>query len=338
MILSVVIVSYNVKFFLEQCLSSLKKAVEGSPLLRDQVEVFIVDNASGDGSLDFLPPLFQTFHFIQNQENKGFAKANNQALSQCCGEFLLFLNPDTILAEDTLDNCISFLRSRSDAGALGVHMLDGAGRFLRESKRGFPGAGASFFKMTGLARLFPRSKIFSSYYLGHLDERQTHPVDILSGAFLMTKKSVMDKTGGFDEQFFMYGEETDWCYRFKQAGWKVIFAPIAQIIHLGGASSARVKPEMRLQLSGSVLLFIKKHKNWVQYMFASLFTSLFFLMRIPYWSGVAVISKENRDIALRTIRVYLQGFFLSLTGYRHLCIKRTPRCDGVLTNERIRCY
>ena len=160
MILSVVIVSYNVKFFLEQCLSSLKKAVRESSSLRGQTEVFVVDNASADGSVDFLQPLFPDFHFIQNKENKGFARANNQAARLCTGEFLLFLNPDTILAEDSLESCISFFRSKPDAGALGVHMVDGAGRFLKESKRGFPGVWTSFFKMTGLSPFISPFKNF----------------------------------------------------------------------------------------------------------------------------------------------------------------------------------
>ena len=258
MILSVVIVSYNVKFFLEQCLSSLKKAVEGSSLLLNQTEVYIVDNASVDGSLDFLTPLFPAFHFIQNKENKGFAAANNQALSLCCGEFILFLNPDTILAEDTLENCISFLRSRPDAGALGVHMVDGAGRFLRESKRGFPGFGASFSKMTGLARLFPRSKIFSSYYLGHLDERLSHPVDIISGAFLMARRTVMDKTGGFDEQFFMYGEDIDLSYRIHQAGFQNYYFAGSCIIHFKGEST-RKDFQYVTRFYTAMILFMKKH-------------------------------------------------------------------------------
>ena len=188
MILSVVIVSYNVKFFLEQCLSSLKKAVEGSSLLQGQTEVFIVDNASSDGSCDFLEPLFPVFHFIRNKENNGFAKANNQVLSDCSGEFILFLNPDTILAEDSLDICISFFKNKPDAGALGVHMIDGTGLYLKESKRGFPSPVVSFYKMSGLTHLFPRSKVFSAYYMGHLDEKVAHVVDVLSGAFMMVRK------------------------------------------------------------------------------------------------------------------------------------------------------
>src|ERR1700682_2717826 len=144
MILSVVIVSYNVKYFLEQCLYSLKKAVKGCSLPVDSTEVFIVDNASSDGSPDFLEPLFPDFSFIRNIENNGFAKANNQALRLCKGDFVLFLNPDIILAEDSLDLCLSFFKDYPDAGALGVRMVDGAGRFLKESKRGFPGPAASF--------------------------------------------------------------------------------------------------------------------------------------------------------------------------------------------------
>ena len=262
MILSVVIVSYNVKFFLEQCLSSLKKAVEGITLPGGSAEVFIVDNASSDGSPDFLEPLFPVFHFIRNKENFGFAKANNQVLSLCTGEFVLFLNPDTILAENVLDICISFSRDHPDAGALGVRMVDGAGRFLKESKRGFPGSAASFFKMSGLARLFPRSKIFSAYYMGHLQESSPHAVDILSGAFMMVKKTVLDQIGGFDERFFMYAEDIDLSYRICKAGFRNYYLPETTIIHFKGESTLRDFRYVKMFYS-AMQLFIKKHfKNW----------------------------------------------------------------------------
>jgi N-acetylglucosaminyl-diphospho-decaprenol L-rhamnosyltransferase len=258
MILSVVIVSYNVKFFLEQCLSSLKKAVEGNAFPDGETEVFIVDNASTDGSLDFLVPLYPAFHFIQNKENAGFAKANNQVLSNCRGEFILFLNPDTILAEDSLESCISFFRSKPDAGALGVRMVDGAGNFLKESKRGFPSSRASFFKMSGLHRLFPHSKLFSSYYMGHLDEQVPQAVDILSGAFLMVKKNILDQTGGFDEQFFMYAEDIDLSYRIRQTGHLNYYLPLTSIIHFKGESTKRNSRYLKMFYS-AMALFIKKH-------------------------------------------------------------------------------
>jgi N-acetylglucosaminyl-diphospho-decaprenol L-rhamnosyltransferase len=258
MILSVIIVSYNVKFFLEQCLSSLKKAVEGSSLCRGHTEVFIVDNASSDGSREFLLPLFPAFHFIQNSENRGFAKANNQALVQCSGEFILFLNPDTLLAEDSLDICLSFFRSTPTAGALGLHMIDGGGTFLKESKRGFPSPTSSFYKMSGLSRLFPRSKIFSAYYMGHLDEGSPHAVDVLSGAFMMVRKSVLDKTSGFDEQFFMYAEDIDLSWRIRQSGYRNFYLPETTIIHFKGESTPKDQRYVKMFYTAMVD-FMKKH-------------------------------------------------------------------------------
>ncbi len=258
MILSVVIVSYNVKFFLEQCLCSLKKAVEASPLTDGQTEVFIVDNASSDGSLEFLIPLFPSFHFIRNNENRGFAKANNQAVSQCSGEYILFLNPDTILAEDSLDLCLSFFKSHRDAGAIGLHMIDGAGNYLKESKRGFPTPRASFFKVSGLARLFPRSKYFSGYYMGYLNEDSTHSVDVLSGAFMMIKKTVFDITGGFDEQFFMYAEDIDLSFRIREAGYQNYYLSNTTIIHFKGESTRKDFRYVKI-FYDAMELFMKKH-------------------------------------------------------------------------------
>ena len=258
MILSVVIISYNVKFFLEQCLSSLKKAVEGSDMLRGQTEVFIVDNASSDGSMDFLIPLFPVFRFIRNKENSGFARANNQVISFCTGEYILFLNPDTILAEDSLENCIRFFRNKDGAGAIGVKMVDGSGSYLRESKRGFPGAWASFYKMSGMSALFPHSKKFAAYYMGHLSEENSHAVDILSGAFLMVKKSVLDRIGVFDEQFFMYGEDIDLSWRIIKAGFTNYYFADTTIIHFKGESTTKDARYVSLFYS-AMELFMKKH-------------------------------------------------------------------------------
>ncbi len=221
-------------------------------------EVFIIDNASSDESPDFLEPLFPDFHFIRNKENIGFAKANNLVIPLCKGEFILFLNPDTILAEDSLDICISFFRGHEDAGAVGVRMIDGAGRFLKESKRGFPYPAASFFKMTGLTRLFPHSKIFSSYYMGHLDENHLQAVEVLSGAFMMIKRTVLNQTGGFDEQFFMYAEDIDLSYRINQTGFKNYYLPATTIIHFKGESTQKDFRYVKLFYS-AMQLFMKKH-------------------------------------------------------------------------------
>ena len=305
MILSVVIVSYNVKFFLEQCLSSLQKAVEGSTLLREQAEVFIIDNASKDGSLDFLAPLFPGFHFIQQKGNTGFAKANNEALRRCTGSFILFLNPDTILAEDTLDICLSFFRDTADAGALGVHMVDGRGNYLKESKRGFPSPRASFFKMAGLTTLVPRSKFISGYYMGHLRENVPHAVDILSGAFMMVRKDILDKTGGFDEQFFMYAEDIDLSYRITRNGYRNYYLPSTGIIHFKGESTRKDIRYVKMFYT-AMKQFIKKH-----YPGSGSSLQLFFLqsgvrlhqflafLRLPFKKSVA--PRRN------PLRIYIKG-------------------------------
>jgi len=258
MIISVVIVSYNVKFFLEQCLSSLTKAIEMLSESGKLTEVYVVDNASTDGSIDFLQPLFPSFYFVRNRENTGFAKANNQALARCRGEFVLFLNPDTILAEDTLNLCINYLDSQPRAGALGPRMIDGAGNYLKESKRGFPSPAASFYKMTGVTRLFPRSKIFSAYYAGHLPERTTHSVSVLSGAFMLIRKTVLDEIGGFDERFFMYAEDIDLSYRIIQAGYVNYYFPETTIIHFKGESTRKDSGYV-MHFYQAMTLFIDKH-------------------------------------------------------------------------------
>jgi N-acetylglucosaminyl-diphospho-decaprenol L-rhamnosyltransferase len=305
MILSVVIVSYNVKYFLEQCLSSLKKAVEGSPVFNGQVEVFVVDNDSSDGSLDFLRPLFPSFQFIRNTENLGFAKANNQGLALSSAEFILFLNPDTILAEDSLEICISFFRSVPGAGALGLHMINGAGLFLKESKRGFPSPIVSFFKMSGLTRLFPRSKVFSAYYMGHLEERTPHVVDVLSGAFMMVRKNILENTGGFDERFFMYGEDIDLSYRISQSGFFNYYLPASTIIHFKGESTRKDFQYVKM-FHHAMELFMKKHFSGVR---SSL--QLFSLsLAVRFYQGLAYISLPFKNAGRRKkagLSIFIKG-------------------------------
>jgi hypothetical protein len=188
----------------------------------------------------------------------GFAKANNQALKQASGRYVLFLNPDTIIPEDGLTTCISFMESHPDAGALGVRMIDGSGNFLRESKRGFPSPWASFCKMSGLTGFFPSSRLFARYYLGHLSENEQQVVDILSGAFMLVKKEVLDKTGGFDEQYFMYGEDIDLSYRIQQLGYKNYYLPDCIIIHFKGESTRKDSRYIKLFYK-AMIQFVRKH-------------------------------------------------------------------------------
>jgi GT2 family glycosyltransferase len=251
--LSVIIVNYNVKLILEACLNSVTEAIKNIT-----AEVIIVDNASSDESIGYLKPIFPRFTFIGNTVNEGFAKANNRGLAIAKGEFILFLNPDTTVPENCFLKCISFLKAHPDAGAVGVRMLNGHGDFLKESKRGFPSPMVSFWKMTGLTGMFPRSPVFSKYYLGHLDEHQDHEVDILSGAFMMVKKEVLNKTGGFDERFFMYAEDIDLSYRIKLAGYKNYYLAGTSIIHFKGSSTKKDSKYVR-QFYKAMSQFVKKY-------------------------------------------------------------------------------
>lgn len=259
--LSVIIVNYNVKFFLEQCLLSVHKAVEGM-----EAEVLVVDNASTDGSREYLEPKFKNTCFTWNTENIGFGKACNQALKHASGEYILFLNPDTVVPEDCFTACLSFFNQTADAGALGIRMLDGSGKFLPESKRSFPSPATSFYKLSGLSYLFPRSKTFGRYHLGYLNEHQNHEVDVLAGAFMMIPKKVLDQTGGFDENFFMYGEDVDLSYRIQKAAcpatggsYKNYYFSERSILHFKGESTKKSSANYVRMFYDAMRRFVNKH-------------------------------------------------------------------------------
>jgi len=252
--LSIIIVNYNVKYFLEQCLCSLAAACKNI-----HAEIFVVDNNSTDGSHDFFEGRFADVKFIWNKENIGFSKANNLALNQATGEHILFLNPDTIVPEDCLEKCISFFHQHSKTGAVGVKMIDGSGDFLKESKRGFPSPFTAICKMTGLTKIFPRSQLFARYYLGHLAEGKDHEVDVLAGAFMMIDRRAMDITGGFDEEYFMYAEDIDLSYRIRKAGFRNYYFSGTIIVHFKGESTQKQSFAHIRQFYGAMLLFINKH-------------------------------------------------------------------------------
>jgi GT2 family glycosyltransferase len=252
--LSIIIVTYNVKYFLEQCLYSVQMAVKGI-----EAEVFVIDNHSTDGTKEYLSKKFPGVIFRWNNTNDGFGKASNSVLKQAKGQFILFLNPDTIVPEACFKKCISFFKTKVSCGALGVRMLDGSGRYLKESKRGFPSPLTAFFKITGLSALFSSSKLFARYYQGHLPEKENNEVDVLSGAFMMLSKKAIDATGGFDENFFMYGEDVDLSYRIKQAGMANYYFAGTTIIHFKGESTQKLSPDYIRNFYGAMWLFVKKH-------------------------------------------------------------------------------
>ncbi|OLY90970.1 Glycosyltransferase, GT2 family [Cnuella takakiae] len=252
--LSIIIVSYNVRYFLEQCLLSVRRAAKGIA-----TEVIVVDNASDDDTCSFLPSRFPEVQFIASGANLGFAKACNLGCRQASGNYILYLNPDTLLAEDSLHQVLHFIQATPDAGAVGVHMIDGSGRYLPESKRGLPTALTSLFKLCGLARCFPHSRVFGRYYLGHLSPQQSHAVEVLAGAFMLLPRAVHEKVGGFDDAFFMYGEDIDLSYRILQAGYRNYYFAGTTIIHFKGESTRRNTARHVHTFYRAMDVFVRKH-------------------------------------------------------------------------------
>lgn len=252
--ISIIIVNYNVEFFLEQCLNSVRKA-----LTNVNGQVYVVDNNSIDGSVEMVQRKFPEFNLIANKDNKGFSKANNQAILLSDAEYILLLNPDTVVEEDTFTKIIQFMDSHPDAGGLGVRMLDGKGKFLPESKRGLPTPTVAFYKIFGLSSIFPRSKRFGQYHLGHLNEFETNEIEILSGAFMLMRSEALEKVGLLDEAFFMYGEDIDLSYRIIKGGYKNYYFPETRIIHYKGESTKKSSVNYVFVFYRAMIIFAEKH-------------------------------------------------------------------------------
>ncbi|WP_420456481.1 glycosyltransferase [Rubrivirga sp.] len=277
---SVVIVTYNVREFLEQALRSVEQASAGL-----SVETFVVDNDSADGSAQMVRDRFPDVHLVANEENVGFATANNQAIRRAAGRYVLVLNPDTILQEDTLRTLVAFMDGHPDAGAAGCRILNPDGTFAPESRRAFPTPAVAFYRISGLSKLFPASPTFGRYNLTYLPLDEVCEVDALSGSCMMVRRDAVlpssefgvqsselvgseprtlnselrPSAGLFDEAFFMYGEDLDWCYRIQQAGWRIYYTPDTQIVHYKGESTKKGDLRYVLLFYGAMLRFVEKH-------------------------------------------------------------------------------
>ena len=278
--LSIIIVNYNVKEFLQNLIHSIEKA--STNLTK---EIIIIDNASDDGSVDFIKEKFPQIKLIANQTNLGFGKANNIGLKQAAGKYILLINPDTLVAEDTFEKMIQFFESNKNIGLAGCKILNPDGTLQLACRRSFPGPWTSFTKVTGLSNLFPNSKIFARYNLTYLDENKSYEVDAISGSFMMMRKEVYGKVGGFDEQFFMYGEDLDLCYRIQKAGYKVFYVHSTQIIHYKGESTKRSSIDETKVFYSAMHLFVKKHLS-TSFLVGMILRSAIFVRSIFAFIGV----------------------------------------------------
>ena len=252
--LSVVIVSYNVRDFLDQCLTSLERALRGI-----NAEVWVVDNASTDGSAAMVRRRYPWVRLLENRENVGFARANNQALRRARGRYLCLLNPDTLVQENTFRVLLDFLRERNDVGMVGCKILNPDGTLQLACRRSYPTPWVAFTKLVGLSRLFPRSRLFGRYNLTYLDPDEVHPVEAISGSFMLFRRELLDDVGYLDESYFMYGEDLDYCYRTRQAGWQIYYVPHTQVVHFKGESWKRSQLDRLRHFYQAMRLFVKRH-------------------------------------------------------------------------------
>lgn len=252
---SVIIVNYNVKYFLEVCLHSVLRACTGI-----DAEVIVVDNNSNDNSCRMVRDKFPSVILIENTDNKGFSKANNQAVAISKGEYILFLNPDTVMPEDFLKKTIAYMDQHPEAGAIGPKLIDGKGQFAPDGKKSFPTLSVAIFKTTGINKLFSKSPYFNKYYAVHVGPDECAEVDVLSGCCMLVRKKAMDDAGGpFDEDYFMYCEDVDLSYRIQKAGYKNIYFPETELIHYKGESTRKATMSYVRTFNDALLLFVKKN-------------------------------------------------------------------------------
>lgn len=252
--LSIVIVNYNTK---ELTINCIKSVIDSK--INFVYEIFIVDNASSDGSYDAITAAFPSVKFIRNNDNVGFSKANNQAIKESIGRYVLLLNSDTVVNEDTLHTMLQFMDNNKEIGASGCEVNLRDGSLDKACHRGFPTPSASLYYMLGLSKLFSASPKFNRYHRTYLDMKSIHEIDCLVGAFMLIRKEAIDDVGLLDENFFMYGEDIDWCYRIKEAGWKIYYNPLVSIIHYKGASSRRKPFKIVYEFHRAMYLFHRKN-------------------------------------------------------------------------------
>jgi len=305
--LSVIIVNYNVKHFLEQCLNSVFSSSK-----KIKVEVFVVDNHSVDGSCQMVKEKFKNVYLIENKENSGFSKANNQAIKIAKGEYVLLLNPDTVVEESTFEKIIEFMDSNPQAGGLGVKMIDGKGSFLPESKRGLPTPSVAFYKIFGISKIFPKSKIFNRYHLGFLNKEKTYEIEILSGAFMLLRKKALDKIGLLDETFFMYGEDIDISYRLILGGYKNYYFPETTIIHYKGESTKKGSINYVRMFYNAMAIFAHKHFSKGNANFFTFFITIAIWLRALF----AIFARFIKNISTPLIDgIIIYSSFYFITKY-----------------------
>lgn len=305
---SVIIVNWNTKGLLRDCLSSVYEHAG-----EVDYEIIVIDNASTDGSASMVKNDFRQVILIENSENRGFAAANNQGMAVAKGRYVLLLNSDTVVLDNAIANTVCFADENPQAAVTGCRVLN-PDRTLQRTCFMFPSILNMLLSSTYLYKLFPSSRFFGREQMTWWNRSDVRKVDVVTGCFMLVRREAIEQVGMMDEQFFMYGEETDWCYRFWKKGWTVMFAPVGEIIHFGGQSTAQKPVAMIVQLRLSILKFMKKHRGWPAYLIARFLVALFFAIRLPVWLAMAFVRPAARNEAAIKMKAYSTGVVSALLG------------------------
>jgi GT2 family glycosyltransferase len=321
---SIIVVAWNVRELLGNCLRSVYQETRGI-----EFEVIYVDNGSVDGSLEMVRQEFPQVRIIANKDNKGFIRANNQAIEVANGRYVLLLNSDTIVLENAIAKTLGFADQHPEAAVVGCRVLN-PDRTLQESCFRFYSTLNMLLDVSWLSRAFPRNKLFGRKIYGGWDYDTVREVDVVVGCFSLVRMAAIRQVGVMDERFFVYGDDIDWCYRFVKAGWKVQFTPAGQIIHYGGQTTKKEAGRFSLQLHGAVLINVKTHYNWLTFTGCRLLTACYLLMRVPYWLlAAAVRPKDGKRAAWNAARTCWVGCFYTLSDWTRLLMNREKVLDQV---------
>lgn len=291
-----------------------------------------MDNASVDGSAGMVRREFPHVQLIANTENRGFAAANNQGIAVAKGRYILLLNSDTIVLDGAIARTVAFADAHDEAGIVGCRVLN-ADRTLQPTCFMFPSLLNMLLSSTYLYKLWPRSRFFGRERMTWWRRDDIRDVEVVTGCFMLARRDAVDQVGGMDDAFFIYGEETDWCYRVRRAGWRIMFFPYGEIIHLGGASTRQEAAEMLLQLRAGILQFLYKHRRRSVYVMCCVFTGLFFALRIPFWAIKAGMCSRDRRCSWSYVVTYAQGLLRVLRGWRGLRGAAIPAVSALYSEK-----
>jgi len=305
---SIIIVNWNTKELLRDCLSSVYEHAGDI-----DYEIIVIDNASTDESASMVKNDFPHVILIENSQNRGFAAANNQGMAVAKGRYVLLLNSDTVVLDNAVANTVRFADKNPQTAVTGCRVLN-PDRTLQRTCFMFPSVLNMLLSSTYLYKLFPKNRFFGREQMTWWDRNDVRPVDVVTGCFMLVRREAIEQVGMMDERFFMYCEETDWCYRFRMKGWKVMFAPVGRIIHFGGQSTAQKPVAMIVQLRLSILRFMKKHYSRPAYLIARFLVALFFAIRLPAWLAKALIRPAARNEAAIKMKAYSAGVMRALLG------------------------